>query len=109
MQKSLTFTALCLSTLYDILDCQLRALESLRVTTDKCSAILFPLVESGMPEELRSWQRSNNGTLQMKDKLEKLMSFMKMEVENKERVVIAKANFKAMSVRDEETKQRLQN
>ena len=45
-----------LSSLYDNLESHLRALETLRVTTNTCSAILFPLVESCLPEEfLRAW------------------------------------------------------
>lgn len=45
--------------LYDKLETQLRALETLGVTSDKCSAMLFPLIESCFsPELLRAWQRS---------------------------------------------------
>lgn len=47
-----------LASLYDKIESQLRALESLGVTTDKCNAMLYLLVESTMPEELlRAWQR----------------------------------------------------
>ncbi|KYM87380.1 hypothetical protein ALC53_03567 [Atta colombica] len=36
-------------------------LETLGVTTDKCAAILYPLIESSLPEEvLWEWQRSGN-------------------------------------------------
>lgn len=41
-----------LSKIYDKLEAQLRALESLGVTKDKCAAMLYPLVESSLPEEL---------------------------------------------------------
>ena len=42
---------------YDKLETHLRALESLGVTTDMCDAMLFPLIESLLPEEiLRTWQ-----------------------------------------------------
>jgi len=45
--------------IYDKLETQLRALETLGVTTDMCAAMLFPLVESSLPEEtLRIWQRT---------------------------------------------------
>ncbi|XP_011883737.1 PREDICTED: uncharacterized protein LOC105570894, partial [Vollenhovia emeryi] len=37
--------------LYDKLETQLRALESLGVTTEMCAAMLYPLVESSLPEE----------------------------------------------------------
>lgn len=45
-----------ISSLYDKLETQLRALDSLGVTREKFSAILYPLVESSLPEELlRVW------------------------------------------------------
>ncbi|KAJ8977402.1 hypothetical protein NQ317_003183 [Molorchus minor] len=47
-----------LFTLYDRIETQLRALETLGVTSEKCSAMLFPLIESCLPEDLlRVWQR----------------------------------------------------
>ncbi|GIY46278.1 hypothetical protein CEXT_375991 [Caerostris extrusa] len=50
-----------LPTLYDWIETQLRALESLGVTTEKYAAMLFPLVESCLSEEvLRAWQRNNS-------------------------------------------------
>ncbi|GBM80063.1 hypothetical protein AVEN_91193-1 [Araneus ventricosus] len=39
-----------LCALYDNLEQQIRALETLGVTTDKSAALLYPLVESCMPE-----------------------------------------------------------
>ena len=48
-----------LGTIYDKLASSMRALETLGVTTDKCTAMLLPLVESALPEEvLHAWQRS---------------------------------------------------
>lgn len=48
-----------LTSLYDKLECYIRALETLSVTTNKCATMLYPLVESSLPEEvLREWQRS---------------------------------------------------
>ncbi|XP_011858322.1 PREDICTED: uncharacterized protein LOC105555891 [Vollenhovia emeryi] len=45
-----------LSRIYDRLETQMRALESLGVTTDMCAAMLYPLVESSLPEDLlRVW------------------------------------------------------
>ncbi|GIY77007.1 uncharacterized protein CDAR_273371 [Caerostris darwini] len=41
-----------LPTLYDRIETQLRALESLGVTTEKYAAMLFPLVESCLSEEV---------------------------------------------------------
>ncbi|GFT56539.1 uncharacterized protein TNCV_3508831 [Trichonephila clavipes] len=47
-----------LSSLYDKIESQLRALESLGVTKEKYAAMLFPLVESCLPAEiLRAWER----------------------------------------------------
>ncbi|GFT35291.1 integrase catalytic domain-containing protein [Trichonephila clavipes] len=47
-----------LSSLYDKIEAQLRALESLGVTKEKYAAMLFPLVESCLPAEiLRAWER----------------------------------------------------
>ncbi|UYV82291.1 hypothetical protein LAZ67_21001623 [Cordylochernes scorpioides] len=45
--------------LYDRLESQLRALETLGVARDKFAAMLYPLVESALPEDtLRVWERS---------------------------------------------------
>ncbi|UYV84919.1 hypothetical protein LAZ67_X004007, partial [Cordylochernes scorpioides] len=45
--------------LYDRLETQLRALETLGVARDKFAAMLYPLVESALPEDtLRVWERS---------------------------------------------------
>jgi hypothetical protein len=86
-----------LSSLYDRIETQLRALETLGVATDKYAAMLFPLVESCLMEEvLRAWQRSGyvgasrpNG----ETRLESLMGFLKSEVENEERITMAIRGF----------------
>ena len=41
-----------LSSLYDRIETQMRALEMLGVATDKYAAMLFPLVESCLSEEV---------------------------------------------------------
>ena len=47
-----------LSLLYDKLESHLRELETLGVSTNMCSAMLFPMVEACLPEEvLRAWHR----------------------------------------------------
>lgn len=85
--------------IYDKLETHLRALESLGVTTDMCAAMLFPLVESSLPEEiLRTWQRamatsSISANITVKDCLTHLMSFLGKEVENEERIHMAKTCF----------------
>lgn len=88
-----------ISTLYDKLEAQLRALESLDVTRDKFAAILFPLVESCLPEELlRAWERhrivpiSTEGDVRA-DRLTNLMIFLRGEVESEERITLARTGF----------------
>lgn len=92
-----------LSSLYDKIESHLRALESLGVTTDKCAAMLFPLVESSLPEELlRVWQRSSfnsssshdtMGADKSKNKLTQLIKFLEEEVENELRISMAVEGF----------------
>ena len=49
-----------LISLYDKVEFYLRALETLRVTIDKCISILYLMVESCFPAEfLKAWNRSN--------------------------------------------------
>ncbi|XP_021947134.1 uncharacterized protein LOC110845079 [Folsomia candida] len=82
--------------MYDKLESHLRALDSLGVTTDKCAAMLFPIVESSLPEELlRVWQRTeipsraDAGTTS----LTSLMEFLRQEVRNEERISLARSGF----------------
>lgn len=89
-----------LSKIYDKLESQLRALESLGVTKDKCAAMLYPLVESLLPEDLiRTWQRQ--ATTIKSDKIEerltKLTEFLQAEVENEERLRMAVSGFNLFS------------
>ncbi|GIY14969.1 DUF1758 domain-containing protein [Caerostris extrusa] len=88
-----------LPTLYDRIETQLRALESLGVTTEKYAAMLFPLVESCLSEEvLRAWQRNNSyNDKKEESRLENLMQFLKNEVEGEERINLA---MKGFSVKD---------
>ncbi|GBN91808.1 hypothetical protein AVEN_120726-1 [Araneus ventricosus] len=80
-----------LATLYDMLETKLRALESLGRTKEKFADFLEPLVESCLPESvLRAWERSrisgvaDDSTSQRS--LEKLMSFLRHEVESEETI-----------------------
>lgn len=92
-----------LAKLYDKIESYIRALETLGVTTDKCAAMLYPLVESALPEELlRVWQRSNSVTEnnyvgKMSDmskvRLERLISFLESEVQNELRISMAVKGF----------------
>ncbi|UYV74700.1 hypothetical protein LAZ67_12000613 [Cordylochernes scorpioides] len=90
------------STVYVRLSSQLRALGSLGVTTDKCAAILYPMVESALPEDLFvAWERTRHHQKPDEDGkhkssevlLEKLMEFLKHEVEGSERMRLARQPF----------------
>ncbi|UYV73603.1 hypothetical protein LAZ67_11000027 [Cordylochernes scorpioides] len=83
--------------LYDRLETQLRALETLGVARDKFAAMLYPLVESALPEDtLRVWERSQHTVSGrgVQDKLTQLMTFLKTEVKGESLVNMAKAAFK---------------
>ena len=79
----------------------IQAFDKLGVTTDKCGAMPYPLVESSPAEEvLRAWQRNGqhkvtdaNGQNDTKDRLIKLLEFLRMEVENQERIDMALQGF----------------
>lgn len=99
---------LSLTQFYDKLECQLRALESLGVTTEKCACILLPLVESCLPEDLlRTWQRQvtaySETTAQSTEDisleeqtLKQLRKFIRSEVESEERITLAKSDYRAV-------------
>ncbi|GBM77617.1 hypothetical protein AVEN_145526-1 [Araneus ventricosus] len=87
-----------LATLYDILETKLRALESLGRTKEKFADFLEPLVESCLPESvLCAWECSrisgvaDDSTSQRS--LEKLMSFLRHEVESEEMIKLAREGF----------------
>lgn len=76
-----------LSSLYDQLETQLRALESLGVNSEMYAALLYPLVESASPEELlRAWQR-HQSTLKVTTTKERL------EKQTEERIALAVHGF----------------
>ncbi|XP_054283392.1 uncharacterized protein LOC129000453 [Macrosteles quadrilineatus] len=105
-------TKLC--RLYDKLETQLRALETLGVTSDKFASMLYPLVESALPEEiLRAWERHHSGRLLhipststssdlviSSNFLEELLDFLKAEVESEERLALARSSFKSATPGD---------
>nr|XP_023022263.1 uncharacterized protein LOC111510575 [Leptinotarsa decemlineata] len=98
--------------LYDQIETQIRALDTLGITSDKCSAMLFPLIESCLPQDLlRAWQRSphrfepeNSGSAtnvstesgpgKLDIRLKNLMKFLKTEVENEQRITLASEGFR---------------
>ncbi|GFS64274.1 integrase catalytic domain-containing protein [Trichonephila clavipes] len=85
-----------LSSLYDKIEAQLRALESLGVTKEKYAAMLFPLVESCLPAEiLRAWERyvGYSSDESGKKDLDSLMKFLSIEVSSEDRIKLAKNSF----------------
>ncbi|CAG7825459.1 unnamed protein product [Allacma fusca] len=88
----------CVSALYDKLETQLRALDTLGVTSDKFAAMLYPLVESCLPEDvLRRWKRNRGHDYDQledkKDRLSMLMQFLKTEVDGELRISMARDGF----------------
>ncbi|GBM57567.1 hypothetical protein AVEN_97674-1 [Araneus ventricosus] len=82
--------------LYYKLEFYLRALENLGVTTDKCTSILYPMFESCFDEEfLNYWNRSpaSSSANDSKERLERLMLFLKGEVKGEERISLAMSGF----------------
>ncbi|CAL8091826.1 unnamed protein product [Orchesella dallaii] len=82
-------TTVSLSSMYDKLEAQLRALSSLGINGGNMSVFLHPMIESSLPENiLLAWQRSSNygrdGSLETppKSKYDYLMEFIRLEVEN---------------------------
>ncbi|CAG7730855.1 unnamed protein product [Allacma fusca] len=70
-----------ISSLYDKLETQLPALESLGVTQYKYAAMFYPLVESCLPEEvLRTLERNRRIDANNEDRLEGIMKFLKSKV-----------------------------
>ncbi|KAL7289549.1 hypothetical protein TKK_0016522 [Trichogramma kaykai] len=85
-----------LSCVYDKLETHLRALESLGVTTAVCAAMLYPLVESALPDEiLREWQRKGANSENAEGRLTNLIKFLEEEVNNEQRISLVKTGFSA--------------
>lgn len=90
-----------LSKLYDQLETQLRSLESLGLTSEKYAAILLPLAESALPEDiLRAWERHRTSRETLVKEVENaptslqhLLGFLKNEVESEERIRLARGDF----------------
>lgn len=102
-----------LASVYDKLECYIRALETLGVTTDRCAAMLYPFVESSLPEEvLRAWQRSGrerpeaNEGREITDRLSNLLKFLQREVENEERIDLALTGFGLPAEQEKAKKQK---
>lgn len=87
-----------ISHLYDSLASQLRALDSLGVTIERYAAMLFPLVESVLPEAtFKTWDRyrvSKGTSTKKRDAyLSELLTFLKVEVESEERMKLCQSSF----------------
>ena len=106
-----------LDIMFDKLETQMRALESLGVTKDKFATVLLPLVESALPEEfLRTWQRSFNLSVSQngdvataaaphsKDRLSQLMAFLESEVHSEARVTMARKGFSVCNMTSENSR-----
>uniref|UniRef100_V5GNX0 Uncharacterized protein n=1 Tax=Anoplophora glabripennis TaxID=217634 RepID=V5GNX0_ANOGL len=103
-----------LCTLYDKIETQIRALETLGITSDKCSAMLFPLIESCLPHELlRVWQRSsqtvnNSATTvaesNLEDCLTNLMLFLQNQVQTEQHISLAAEKFGLVTVQKKKEK-----
>ncbi|GBM13284.1 hypothetical protein AVEN_226272-1 [Araneus ventricosus] len=76
-----------LCALYDNLEQQIRALETLGVITDKSAALLYPVVESCMLEDFLELGRDS------KKRLDSLLKFLKIEVGSEERINLAMTGF----------------
>ncbi len=90
----------CISSTYDKLICQVRALESLNISLEQSSLFLYPMVESSLPEDtLIAWQRSlmyeKDGSQEMppKGELDYLLEFLRQEVDLEEHRSLARSNF----------------
>jgi hypothetical protein len=91
---------LTLGKLYDKLEANLRALESIEIEKEGPHILLLPMVESSLPEDVfRAWQRSllasmdGSGLNPPKNRLDFLMDFLREEVQNEERISLAKSGF----------------
>ena len=92
-----------LDALYDKVETQMRSLESLSITKDKYAAVLLPIVESALPEEiLKTWQRSCNLTAAQsttdesphsKDRLKRLTKFLENKVHGETRLSMVRSGF----------------
>lgn len=95
LTQSKTNYKITIRSLYDKLMTQLQALETLGVTQDKYAAMLLPLVESALPEEiLRTWSRLHLRIKNDDNRLNQLLDFLKCEVESEERIKLAHSGFK---------------
>ncbi|GFY48660.1 putative RNA-directed DNA polymerase from transposon X-element, partial [Trichonephila inaurata madagascariensis] len=92
-----------LSELYDLLESKLMALESLGRTKEKFAEFHQPLVESCLPETvLRAWERSRSvedcSPQDSARSLDKLLCFLRNEVQSEEMVKLARTGLEVSRV-----------
>lgn len=85
---------------FDQLEGHLKALESLGITPDQMDIILYPMVESCLPEEvLVAWQRSahygrdGKGENPPRTEFDYMLEFVKREVENESQRALVQSGF----------------
>lgn len=97
-----------LPSLYDKLQTQLMALDSLGVTQEKYADIIFPLVESCLPSDtIRAWERSrftSASEISGKNDLDSLIKFLKHEVESELRIKLARNAFSSEKLNKKNSK-----
>ncbi|GFX71478.1 DUF5641 domain-containing protein [Trichonephila clavipes] len=92
--KNDTKSKLSITQLYDKLESHLRSLESIGMTSDKYSAMLFPLGESCILEDiLKVWLRNSvSEEKSYSARLTHVLNFLRAEVEGEERITLAKSS-----------------
>ncbi|CAB0005019.1 unnamed protein product, partial [Nesidiocoris tenuis] len=77
-----------LSNLYDEVSAQLHALEALNIKMDQYALLLYPLIESALPNDvIKAWERKReNQNSEPTAVLGELMTFIKAEVNSDERI-----------------------
>ncbi|OXA43068.1 Pro-Pol polyprotein [Folsomia candida] len=105
-----------LSELYDKVETQLRALESLGIKPEHTTLFLFPMVESCLPEEtLTTWHhsplRKEDGSklVPPKNELHFLMEFLREEVENEATMRLVRAGFETTAIHESSGKEKKKN
>ncbi|KAJ8982623.1 hypothetical protein NQ317_002674 [Molorchus minor] len=105
--------------LYDEIESQLRSLETLGISSNKYAAMLYPLIESCLPENLISVYHRSSGRFSDKGdvdtvsiseehpidsldaRLRGLMTFLRNEVENEQRLTLAVEGFNIREVKND--------
>ncbi|KAI5735733.1 hypothetical protein M8J77_021980 [Diaphorina citri] len=113
LQNTISKDKMSIPDLYDRLQSHLRNLDSLGVTTENYASILLPLVSSSLSSELlQIWERTCSATVNRdsdatsKEKLNSLLSFLRCEVEQSQKLKLAQSNFGLTADTDQHIKAR---